>query len=313
MDRYLREFQTDAEYEVFTGTSEYLLPNVSWCVESNHVHMKPYKHDNPKDYLTFTATEAGTFKFSGNSVDYSLNNGTTWTTLASNTNSPTVQAGSSIMWKATLTPTSSVGIGRFSSTGSFVAKGNPMSLLYGDNFNGQTDLTGKNYAFYGLFSGCTGLTNSDNLSLPATTLANYCYGGMFGGCTNLTTAPELPATTLATYCYYGMFQGCTSLTTAPEIPKNMNGEISYENEPTMIESYVLPSNCLSNMFSGCSSLNKIMFYSWAGLQSSCSNNWVKGVAATGDFYTYHKGTAGTAGDSTRPSAWTYHFYSSDPV
>jgi len=255
MDRYLREFQTDAEYEVFTGTSEYLLPNVSWCVEPNHVYMQPYKHDNPKDYLTFTATEAGTFKLSGNSVNYSLNNGTTWTALASNTDSPTVPAGSRIMWKAELTPAANKGVGRFSSTGSFIAKGNPMSLLYGDNFNDQTDLTGKNYA------------------------------------------------------YNSMFSGCTRLTTAPEIPKNMNGEMSYANPPTMIPT--LPSNCLSNMFSICSSLNKIVVNCYTKLGSGYSDNWVKGVASTGDFYTYYQWTAQAAGDSTRPSTWTFHWYSNE--
>ena len=309
MDRYLREFQTDAEYEVFTGTSEYLLPNVSWCVEPNHVYMQPYKHDNPKDYLTFTATEAGTFKLSGNSVNYSLNNGTTWTALASNTDSPTVPAGSRIMWKAELTPAANKGVGRFSSTGSFIAKGNPMSLLYGDNFNDQTDLTGKNYAFYGMFSGCTGLTSAENLSLPATTLASSCYQYMFFRCTSLTTAPELPATTLADSCYNSMFSGCTRLTTAPEIPKNMNGEMSYANPPTMIPT--LPSNCLSNMFSICSSLNKIVVNCYTKLGSGYSDNWVKGVASTGDFYTYYQWTAQAAGDSTRPSTWTFHWYSNE--
>ena len=50
------------------------------------------------------------------------------------------------------------------------------------------------------------------------TMADGCYYGMFQGCTALTQAPDLPATTLATYCYYGMFQGCTALIQAPYLP-----------------------------------------------------------------------------------------------
>lgn len=192
-------------------------------------------------YLTFVATESGTFKFSGNSISYSLDGGATWATLESDTDSPTVTSGSKIMWKAELTPTTyggiGGGIGTFSSTASFVAEGNPMSLLYGDNFSGQTSLSGKDYAFGLLFSGCTTLTSAENLSLPATTLADYCYTYMFGNCTSLTTAPQLPATTLATYCYNNMFRGCSSLTTAPQLSAT-----------------TLADSCYSSMFNGCTSL-----------------------------------------------------------
>ena len=71
----------------------------------------------------------------------------------------------------------------------------------------QTPLA--SYCYYGIFRGCTGLTNAPEL--PATTLANYCYRNLFNGCTGLTSAPELPATTLVSSCYYSMFSGCTNL------------------------------------------------------------------------------------------------------
>ena len=141
------------------------------------------------------------------------------------------------MWKGTLTPTSSNGIGTFSATGNFNVQGNVMSLLYGDNYKGQTDLTGKNYAFYYLFYNNTKVINAKNLSLPATTLVNRCYFCMFMKCTSLTTSPELPATTLAQSCYNAMFDGCTSLTTAPELPAT-----------------TLADGCYGYMFRGCTSL-----------------------------------------------------------
>lgn len=194
-------------------------------------------HDYSQDYLTFEALESGTFRFSGNSVNYSLDSGATWTSLASDTDSPTVNAGDKIMFKATLTPASSKGVGRFYSTGAFNAMGNPYSLLDEASFSGMTDLTGYNYALYNLFASMTGLTSAENLSLAATALTSSCYFGMFQNCSSLTTAPMLPATTLADGCYDSMFSNCTSLTTAPEL-----------------QATTLADSCYANMFSGCRAL-----------------------------------------------------------
>ena len=93
------------------------------------------KEPEPKNYLAFTALEDGTFAF-GNNINYSLDNGKTWTELAANTSTPTIASGSKIMWKAELTPTTN-GIGTFSSTGRFDAEGDILSLHYGDDFEGK--------------------------------------------------------------------------------------------------------------------------------------------------------------------------------
>ena len=210
-------------------------PNVSYIVDTDEVvwqKEKPYA----ERYLTFVAEEDGTFRFSGNSISYSLDDGTTWTELASDTDTPTIAAGSKIMWKANgLTPTSTIGIGRFTSSGRFYVEGNIMSLVSGDSFSNAT--TVQSNQFNTLFGGATGLTSAQNLVLTATTLAKGCYYGIFSNCTSLTTAPELPATTLASDCYQNMFASCFSLTTAPELPAT-----------------TLASSCYSFMFAGCRSL-----------------------------------------------------------
>ena len=195
--------------------------------------------DQSSQYLTFKSITNCTHKFS-KAVNYSLDGGSSWRYLAANTNL-TVPAGSSVMWRATLTPATSRGIGTFSVTAStmrFDIEGNPMSLLYGDNFIGKTDLIGKNYAFDFLFQNNLGVVDAMNMALPSTTLAEYCYYGMFYACTSLTTAPELPATTLAYACYDSMFQGCKSLTTAP----------------ALLPATTLAGYCYRSMFAGCSSL-----------------------------------------------------------
>ena len=273
----------------------------------------PTPHDYSLDYLTFKATEDGTFSFSGNSIDYSLDNGTTWTTLASNTDSPTVASGNTILWKATgLTPTSSSGIGRFSSTGRFTVEGNAMSLYYGDDFTGQTDLTGKDYAFYVLFSGCTALTSAENLVLLATTLASSCYDNMFRNCSGLTTPPILSATTLDGYCYMAMFKGCTSLTTAPELPaidlpKNcykgmFQGCTSLTKAPELHAS-VVGDGSYYYMFRNCSSLSEITCLATSFVNGYSTSGWVNGVAASGTFTKAASMNDWSSGASGIPSGW----------
>lgn len=304
----------------------------------------PTPIDYENEYLTFVALENGTFKFSGNSINYSLDSGATWTSLASDTNSPTVQSGNKIMWKAELTPTTTNGVGTFSSSGRFDVESNAMSLLYGDNFSGQTSLSGKNYAFKILFSGCTKVVNAENLSLPATTLANNCYQSMFKGCTSLTTAPMLPATTLATYCYNSMFASCRSLTTAPQLPATtlevacyasmFNGCTSLTSAPELpattlaIQCYqgmfyncsslstapqlpatTLTQTCYRSMFSGCTSLNSITCLATDISADYCTNYWVSGVASSGTFTKAASMNSWTSGESGIPSNWTVQNYS----
>ena len=229
-------------------------------------YVPPTPGDYETQYLTFEAIEDGTFTFTGknsNSLSYSLDDGQTWTSLASGTESPTVTAGNKIMWKGELTPNSIIGIGKFSATANFNIQGNVMSLLFGDDFANKTDLTGKNYAFYQLFYQNTNIKSAKNLILPATTLANYCYSSMFDGCTSLTTAPELPAETLANYCYSYMFLGCTSLTTAPNLPATTLAEYCYADMFTnctiLTTAPELPATtlaimCYLSMFNGCTNL-----------------------------------------------------------
>lgn len=299
----------------------------------------PPPHDYSQDYLTFTALENTTFTFTTNALQYSLDDGNTWTTLAANTASSTVTTGNKILWKQTgLTPTSVNGIGKFSATGNFDASGNIMSLYYGDNFINQNDLTGKSYAFYRLFYNCNKLVNTENLILPATTLASLCYFNMFYGCTSLTTAPELPANTLTTGCYEGMFQGCSSLVTAPELSATTLANSCYGSmfmdctslsvapelpATTLIDSCyhsmfswctslttapelpvdTLVDNCYKYMFQFCSSLNYIKCLANDIYATDCTYKWVDGVAATGTFVR-EAGMLWTTDDSGIPSGWT---------
>ena len=80
-------------------------------------------------YLTFVTIEPSKFKIYNTSValQYSLNDGSTWQTLATNTWSTTIAANSRIMWKRVAAPDESLGSGTFQADGNFKAEGNPLS------------------------------------------------------------------------------------------------------------------------------------------------------------------------------------------
>lgn len=218
--------------------------------------------DYSKQYLTFVALKDGQFMFSGtsgnSSIQYSLDGGNTWSTLASGSYSPTVTAGNTIKWKGNLTPVydpniwaSYYGVGRFGGTNDFNVEGNVMSILYSDNYENQTSLSGKPHAFQNLF--CTNIEefpydanwkikSVENIILPATTLDEYCYADMFSNCKSITVLPELPATSLADYCYETMFFDCDSLTSIPS---------------DYFKATILAEYCYHAMFSQCNGLTDI--------------------------------------------------------
>lgn len=238
-------------------------------------------------YFTFVPLEASTFTFtnhgSGNDIQYSIDEGSTWVSLASATASPSVAAGSKIMWKSTRTPgnaSGDYGVGTFSSTGRFDVEGNAMSLLFGDDFIGKVSLSGKRGALGTLFEGCTTIVDASNMKLPATTTVFNCYFRMFKNCTSLVGAPELPATTLTGIeVYYEMFYGCTSLTTAPNLPATTLTTYCYYNMfqncsalttvQETLPATTLQQSCYSSMFHGCSSLVVAPKLPATTLQTSC--------------------------------------------
>lgn len=268
--KFIKYFETAQERQSCIDTYKYL----SYTDEDKVVNIHPY--DYSKNYLTFIAKSNGTFNFSGSSsgstanvIQYSTNNGETWSEALSSA-TVNVNSGDKVLWKGEMTPIT-VGpsynpykmIGGFSEgTANFDAKGNIMSLLYGDNFIEQTSLSDQTYTFYKLFYNSK-IVDASNLILPATTLTNNCYSNMFENCSDLTTAPKLPATTLAKSCYNNMFSNCTSLTTAPLLQTTILAERCYSNmfyyctsltSAPQLPATTLATGCYQSMFGNCTSL-----------------------------------------------------------
>ena len=210
-----------------------------------------YDYRDNLDYLTFYCDEAGTIgwkcsnAFVAKTIQYSKNQGATWTNITSTTSGATisVSAGDVVWFKGSNSSYADV-LGESYENKQYIR--NYFTLTNKAHVYGNVNsLTGNNTSvdvgcFACLFEGCQSNLYTyvgKKIILPATTLASDCYAEMFAGCTSLTTAPDLPATTLADFCYFIMFSRCESLRTAPELPAT-----------TMV------SNCYGNMFSGCSSL-----------------------------------------------------------
>lgn len=234
-----------------------------------------------EQYLTFIVkTNGSKFKFSGNTIDYSLDSGSTWTSLPSNTYTPILNSGDTIMWRGSdMQVTSGNGIGNFS-TGNILYKydveGNVMSLIHGDDF--KTATTISSYQFVKLFNGCSGIEDQ-HIVLPATRVRPHCYEGMFMGCVRMTSAPELPSTTMADYCYYNMFSGCNALTVAPALPATTLASHCYTNMfyfcgfatlPTdYLSATVMADNCYEDMFMKCHNLINAPELSATALADNC--------------------------------------------
>ena len=304
--------------------------------------------DYSKQYLTFEVVDGGNITITASNADaaktiqYSTDNGSTWTSLTTSTTAQelggTLNVGDKVLVKGTNT---TYGTGSYYNTFGGTAKvnvyGNIMSLISGDDFANNKTFTAK-YTFYRLFNSYTNLLTADNLILPATTLADDCYDNMFRdctslvnapvlpattlasscyqymfyGCTSIENAPELPATTLTSSCYYYMFQGCTSLVTAPELPATTLAGYCYNsmfrNCTSLVTAPELPATTLANrcyqtMFYGCRSLNYIKCLATDISASYCLSSWVRGVASTGTFVKAASMTSWTTGTSGIPTGW----------
>lgn len=258
------------------------------------------EHDYSQDYFTIESLEDGNvfnIKMSSDNptqmgIYYSLDDGTSWK-FWSRYETPAwhLDKNEKIMIKCNTNTFSSRNYQYryFTSTKTYNVYGNIMSLLYGDNFVGQTTITSNTYVFNRMFLNSTYIVSAENLILPPSMVVG-CYQAMFMGCTSLTNAPKLPAT-LENYCYGNMFYGCTSLTTAPELLTT-----------------ILVQGCYYQMFKWCTSLNKVTCLATDRSASDCTGSWLNNVSSTGTFIKNPSMSSWPSGNWGIPSGWTVQDY-----
>ena len=263
--------------------------------------------------LTFVITSDGyirwgqmnTFTTDSKEISYSKNGGD-WIKIRSSVvplDCPKINvvAGDVLRFKANNTTygSGSYGDAYFKqSTAGYNVYGNIMSMMYGDDFSGQTGLTGS---FKKFFSG-EQIRSAKSLILPATYMNGSSYTSMFESCTQLTETPSLPATKVRGADYSAMFAYCTSLKQVPPLPSAMDIGIYNPNRfsymfrgctsltgvpadylPTLVQGVEtgsrLPSSCFEGMFAGCINLKKAPDLPYPVLGGSCYYGMFQGCTS----------------------------------
>lgn len=224
-----------------------------------------------------TADANITFNYWDNEIQYSLDNGRSWTAYTSASHpSISLKTGEYVCFKGRRSDYKNIGTDQYETPSNkpiFTANqlcnisGNIMSLLYGDDFVEQTTVPER--AFSGAFSKGTNnidYINIDSLEpliLPAVGLGAKCYMNMFRGCIKLTATPDLPATSVSRDCYRGMFRSCTGLESvslvlaAPDLAQDCYREMFRDCSKLasvpqgMLPSTNLATSCYRQMFSNC--------------------------------------------------------------
>ena len=297
------------------------------------------------DYLTFEMISGGTIVYNNYKSDgilYYRKNGTEWTEFVTENGSgtTTVYDGDIIEFKG---QTNDRFGELYSVNGRYNIYGNIMSLIYGDNFQGQKILT-KDMMFYHTFSNeisnsYPGAVNAENLILPATTLTSGCYSALFFKNRYLITPPSLIDTALKSNCYDNMFANCASLRSVPKMsiaPQYESCHRMFANCTSLTDASsiiikssinigacqsmfigctalvngpILKASTLYNasyryMFSGCASLQRVACLATNISEDECLTNWMKGVPSGGVFTKSPNMDAWPTGISGIPDGWT---------
>ena len=324
---YFKRFNTENEYNSYIeGTP--VLPNVSFVGINREVYYKNSEPINPYSVMPLTlevtngsgdlTINVGFFDYDS-TMFYKLNDGE-WTQVVGSSTSVSVERGDIIQFKGHFNGSAESGHfylveEDYSNELRYNVYGNVMSIICNDDFFGVTEFPedySGNYLKM-LFYNCKGLVSAENLILPVKTMHYECYNMMFQDCISLTTAPALPATTLWNGCYLDMFWGCTSLTTAPELPVTTLANSCYSNmfrgctsltTAPVLPATTLANNCYYGMFSGCTPLNSVTCLATDISATSCTEDWLFGVASSGIFTKNSSMSSWTTGNNGIPSSWT---------
>lgn len=272
-------------------------------------------------WLYFTMPEGGTVTLTKNgsppavTLEYSLDNGSTWTkwTESGNVRTLTLNAGQTLHVRNT----------------------NENGKSFSTNFN--------EYYTFGFSDWCN--AGGDVASLARKTpdssvnYGDFVLCGVFRNALKLLTPPLITVEKNGIRMLERMFDGCENMLYAPALRLSVSlyGQYVFQNCKTITEGAIfknfsdtIGNNGLYGCYYGCTSLKSVSFpFKTLGYQalsralyncsslveiktsftdisgSNCLANWVSGVAATGDFYCPASLTI-PSGASGIPNGWTRH-------
>ena len=327
------KFRAGMTVEDAFGSQSTVYSSVVTATTAEHDYSEDYlsiiNEYNGENTLVLTARTTGS-SVTTNTFSYSTDGGNTWITTTDTAAGRriTIPAGGKVMLRHSGTmyyyDVSSSRYHTIECTQPFSVAGNPLSLIYGSDYLGENKFVmdwGLAYVFsnattlvsaaklnmdisfyenrsgtdvehkhccHSMFQTCTSLVNAPDL--PQTKLANSCYAAMFAGCTALRNVPRLPATEIAVGSYYGMFRSCTSLTEGADLKKVTK----------------LGTNGITEMYYGCTSLEKAYAPTVDFSDTYNSTNWLKNVSASGTLYADASIAATIPTDNTSgcPAGWS---------
>jgi len=259
-----------------------------------------YYYTTPIDYLNFSMPNGGTVTLTKNgtptevTLQYSLDNGNTWTEWVEteNVRSLTLAAGQTMHLRNT--SDTSTGFStwdtryyNFSFSADTYAGGDLRTLLCKNHNNATSE--NRIFCFFGLFMNATNLISA-KIKLLFTDLPRSFYRSMFQGCTNLIEVPETITATTASGVQpcYRMFYHCPNITKLPKL--------------TLLQ---LTNYAYGNIAAGCTSLNYVYTEMIDISATGCISDWIYNVSPNGDFYCPAELTIPT-GSSGVPNGWTRH-------
>lgn len=279
----LRKFELESLYQSFKNNENTYL-HTAYVEADDKVHYYTDKdvRDYSKEYFTiesledgneikWISTQATSARYQDISISVDL--GKTWNVYKANTTGvlvATLNKGDKLFAKGTNSGYGTAnGQTKFISSKKFIVYGNIMSLINESTY--KTNKTLGSYAFAKAFYQNSNLISSENLILPATTLADSTYSSMFSGCANLLYPPKvLPATSVPSNAYNSMFSDSPKILKTPEI---LGTTFQYRGAYGMfIRDYNLKEVKLANnitctgnqafyrAFKDCSSLEKVNSY-----------------------------------------------------
>ena len=142
------------------------------------------------------------------------------------------------------------------------------------------------------------LVSKEGFATKTTLDASYTFISLFDSA-NIKNHPCkqlcLPATSLRGYCYAHMFENCYYLTSAPILPASnlYNQSVYYD------------------MFKSCSRLKSVTCLATHFYDSTCTKDWLSGVASEGTL-TVVAGSTWEDGPNGLPSGWTRVDYRAEP-
>lgn len=202
--RYIASYPNDAAIQGAVDSNLLGHPYIALNDQTGKIDWDSKENSNIQKYFTIEALERGSIR--GNNRPYYSINGGEWDLMP--TSKLQLNAGDVVRFKST-TPNQYAQYFELNNKLKCKAYGNVMSLIYGDDFLGKSEVPFGTFRY--LFDGWTNLMDVSNLILPGETLGQACYDKMFRGCVNIEKAPYLPAEKIGSGSYSQMFYGCTAL------------------------------------------------------------------------------------------------------